>query len=49
VHESHISRFCFFNNLGLTQKQLLIESRTSIISGCLAGRCTRGSGHSSKP
>jgi hypothetical protein len=30
-------------NLGLTQKQLLTESRTSIISWCLAGRCARRS------
>jgi membrane-associated phospholipid phosphatase len=35
--------------LGLTQKQLLIESRTSIISECLAGGCARRSDQRQKP
>jgi predicted amidohydrolase YtcJ len=34
-------QFDRINRLGLTQKQLLAESRTSIISRCLAGRCAR--------
>jgi eukaryotic-like serine/threonine-protein kinase len=35
--------------LGLTQKQLLTESWTSIISWCLAGRCARRSDPLYKP